>query len=206
MAMPDNDDAGLVSASSLKKNRGWTESMIGKLLGAPAVKKPNPHCDVGRPARFWDAETVELVELGNAFPELREAAARRSIAARNAASAATKKAIQIAKDLEIVVPDVPIDEVVRAANVEFERRTGGLALPTPSITDGALVAYAYLVTLVSPVFNALDESYRRTGVCAARKILANRIRASITEKYPELDRAADEFDSTDGAYDGKAFP
>jgi len=47
----------LVSASDLKRQRGWTEGLIGGLLGAPDALAPNPH-GFRSPMRFFAEDRV----------------------------------------------------------------------------------------------------------------------------------------------------
>jgi hypothetical protein len=41
--MPSVSDQRLVRASDLKRQRGWTETLVVALLGAPDALSPNPH-------------------------------------------------------------------------------------------------------------------------------------------------------------------
>ncbi len=52
----------VISASDLRRQRGWTETLIGALLGAPDAHCPNPHgwrspMRLYREDRVLDAET-----------------------------------------------------------------------------------------------------------------------------------------------------
>ena len=51
----------LISASDLKRQRGWTETLVGGLLGAPDAHGPNPH-GFRAPMRFFRDDRVESAE------------------------------------------------------------------------------------------------------------------------------------------------
>src|SRR5918912_132283 len=56
----------LVSASDLKRQRGWTETLVVTLLGAPDALCPNPH-GFRQPMRFYRADRVLAAEGEEAF-------------------------------------------------------------------------------------------------------------------------------------------
>ncbi len=51
----------LISASDLKRQRGWTEGLITALLGAPDAHGPNPH-GFRAPKRFYREDRVLVAE------------------------------------------------------------------------------------------------------------------------------------------------
>jgi hypothetical protein len=56
----------LVSASDLKRQRGWTEGLIGTLLGAPDALAPNPH-GFRAPMRYFAEDRALAAELEPPF-------------------------------------------------------------------------------------------------------------------------------------------
>lgn len=70
----------LVRASDLKRQRGWTDGLIGSLLGAPDALSPNPH-GWRAPMRWFRWDRVADAERAPAFAaraaELPEGAAWR---------------------------------------------------------------------------------------------------------------------------------
>jgi hypothetical protein len=56
----------LVSASDLKRQRGWTETLVSALLGAPDALCPNPH-GFRPPMRWYREDRVLDAEAGAAF-------------------------------------------------------------------------------------------------------------------------------------------
>lgn len=51
----------LISASDLKRQRGWTETLVSALLGAPDAHGPNPH-GFRAPMRFFREDRVLAAE------------------------------------------------------------------------------------------------------------------------------------------------
>lgn len=56
----------LVSASDLKRQRGWTETLVSALLGAPDAHGPNPH-GFRAPMRFYREDRVRAAEAEPPF-------------------------------------------------------------------------------------------------------------------------------------------
>lgn len=56
----------LISASNLKRQRGWTETLIAALLGAPDAHGPNPH-GFRAPKRYFREDRVLEAEAAPAF-------------------------------------------------------------------------------------------------------------------------------------------
>ncbi len=60
----------LVSASDLKRQRGWTETLVSGLLGAPDAHGPNPH-GWRAPMRFYREDRVVAAEREAPFARRR---------------------------------------------------------------------------------------------------------------------------------------
>lgn len=60
----------LVSASDLKRQRGWTETLVTVLLGAPDAHGPNPH-GWRAPMRFYREDRVLAAECEAPFARRR---------------------------------------------------------------------------------------------------------------------------------------
>ena len=56
----------LISASDLKRQRGWSETLVSGLLGAPDAHGPNPH-GFRSPMRFFREDRVLAAELEPPF-------------------------------------------------------------------------------------------------------------------------------------------
>jgi hypothetical protein len=56
----------LIRASDLKRHRGWTETLVVAVLGAPDALSPNPH-GFRAPMRWYREDRVLDAEAGEAF-------------------------------------------------------------------------------------------------------------------------------------------
>ena len=56
----------LITASDLKRQRGWTETLLASLLGAPDAHGPNPH-GFRPPMRYFREDRVLSAELDPVF-------------------------------------------------------------------------------------------------------------------------------------------
>jgi hypothetical protein len=74
-----------LSAAGLRA-RGWTAGMIRRLLGEPDLRRANPFSRTAPPTRLYSVERVEAAERSEEFRAVSAAAARRSAAAKEAAS------------------------------------------------------------------------------------------------------------------------
>ena len=54
------------------KSRGWSSTMIEKLLGKPDKKAPNPKSRKGAPMKFWALSRVKLCEENDLFNDLKK--------------------------------------------------------------------------------------------------------------------------------------
>ena len=63
---PGHRHLRLISASDLKRQRGWTETLVAELLGAPDALGPNPH-GFRPPMRFFREDRVLAAEAEPRF-------------------------------------------------------------------------------------------------------------------------------------------
>jgi hypothetical protein len=106
---PTKDVHLAIQASELLKRtelreRGWTSTMIARLLPEPDAVLPNPRYRSAAPMRLYRRERVELVEATAEFTRLRETGARR--AARSKASAA-RRAVELVGSARAYRPELP---------------------------------------------------------------------------------------------------
>jgi hypothetical protein len=62
----DGTQQRLIRASDLKRQRGWTETLVDAVLGAPDALSPNPH-GWRAPMRWYREDRVLDAETGSAF-------------------------------------------------------------------------------------------------------------------------------------------
>lgn len=82
----------MITQTTLKKDRGWTDGLIARFLGQPNRLAPNPHYRSGPKMKLF---TVERVEEAEQAPEvaaaLAKASARRTVASKSAKAVADAK-------------------------------------------------------------------------------------------------------------------
>lgn len=55
-----SDVSQMIAKATLKKERGWTDSLIARFLGEPDKTRPNPHYRTnGAPMRLFALKRVE---------------------------------------------------------------------------------------------------------------------------------------------------
>ena len=71
--------------------RGWTETLIRQLLGAPDNTRRNPYAGSAAPMRLYARTRVEAVEASPAWPTVQERVAQRKAAAAEAVETKTER-------------------------------------------------------------------------------------------------------------------
>src|SRR5689334_8856337 len=91
------------TASELHK-RGWTDSLVRRLLGDRDERKPNPHYRSGPPMRLYKTRRVERAEVSADFREAQEGLKCRREAARKSVATKQGKVEEYLEAIEIEVP------------------------------------------------------------------------------------------------------
>lgn len=102
--------ATIFSVAELKA-RGWSSTMIEKLMPEPDEVRDNPYVKSAPKMKFFFVATVKKIERRKSFQKLREKAATRS---QNGHAVADRKRIALLEtvnDLPIEVKVLPLDEV-----------------------------------------------------------------------------------------------
>lgn len=193
---------GQVSASELKA-RGWTETMIARLLGAPCATARNPHYPSAAPVRLYATERVLSAQHSPEFAKARSRAETASRRARKAHRAKAAALVQSAWQVELALPGAS-DEALRSdAEERLASRLAGQAL-LPMGEEELIAGYAVelLLEASEPAQWTLDEHFALSGVRAARAVLRKRILGLIAERHPWLSaECVRRFRSEDGSVD-----
>ena len=78
--MPDEH----YTLTQLKNERGWTDTIVRKLLGAPDATRPNSHCGSAAPVRLYLQARVNAIEQSEEWAALAQKASARRAAAEKA--------------------------------------------------------------------------------------------------------------------------
>ncbi|NKX55041.1 hypothetical protein [Arthrobacter mobilis] len=118
---PAGSDDFLI-AGDLKKDRGWTDTQIGKFLPEPDKLARNPRSRKAAPMKLYALERVLQVEATGEFQQARQASRNRQLAARERALARKKEAVAVAEALPLRINPEPWPVVQQKAIEHFNRR------------------------------------------------------------------------------------
>jgi hypothetical protein len=97
------------------KERGWTDGMIRKFLGEPDAMRPNPHYKCAAPMKLYELKRVERTERSKKYQAEKEASAQRRQSAAKGVTTKREKSIQFASTVEINVPLMDYNELLKKA-------------------------------------------------------------------------------------------
>ena len=98
------------------KERGWTESMIKKLLVYPDTEKPNPYYKSGSPMKLYSLNRIEKIEKTDNFKNIKEKMMVRKMAGLKSAAIKREKALQELDRIKITVKAIDGDLFELAIN------------------------------------------------------------------------------------------
>lgn len=159
-----------ISASGLKKSRGWTNTKIDRFLTNPDKTVTNPHYSSAPPMKLYDLERVKTVEMTSSFikhtPTMKQ-------------KHGVKKAVR-----------TKINKIIKWAetvNIEYDfpnttRYIKGSERQKVNHLRHECTSYEY----------DLDSTFGITGKDIAYPIIKNRILKMIAKRYPELSHEANQ--------------
>jgi hypothetical protein len=96
------------------KARGWTDSLIPAFLSKPDETRCNPKYSSAPRMKLYKKEGVEDVEISEEFKSPKEAANKRREAGKKAVQTKQARMDEYLANLEIDVPEMERDELIRA--------------------------------------------------------------------------------------------
>ncbi len=186
-------DPPQLNTKALIDVRGWTKTGIKKFLGAP-YRTEQCHRDyVGDYVVYWYLTTsVVAAEATPAFKAFQEKKAARSGAARKGVSAKYEKTMDFVHQLDIQVPQVDRETLVRRAcdfyNARANERGPGPASASID-SDPAFLAQItvdYIRQNLTDYEAALHAQFGKVGVEDAVEAIRNKVYTAIAEAYPDL--------------------
>ena len=186
-------DPPQLNAKSLIGKRGWTKTGIKKFLGAPYRTEQCHRDNVGDYVVYWYLTTsVVAAEATPAFKAFQEKKAARSGAARKGVSAKYEKTMDFVHQLDIQVPQVDRETLVRRAcdfyNARANERGPGPASASID-SDPAFLAQItvdYIRQNLTDYEAALHAQFGKVGVEDAVEAIRNKVYTAIAEAYPDL--------------------
>ena len=182
------------------KELGFTDKMIKSLLPEPEEKR-NPRYSSASPMLLWEEQTVLEIMRSDEFKDLYEKAQKRREGAYKAYSTKYDKTMaEISTKLkELEILDIPLSQIYEEAiesKYEYDNEIGKneyYSLQDYQCVDQAtkdrwavnyirheLMDYDYILYLIKG----------KVGVQDAYDMLYEAVTETISEKYPELSRAA----------------
>ncbi|MEU6059342.1 hypothetical protein [Streptomyces sp. NPDC047097] len=186
------------------RGRGWTDRMVGELLGWPDVQGRDPRRRSMAPVRLYLLARVEAVERSPEFAGRAEAAGRGGAAARAAAERRRQAVLAAVAAEPIRVPLLPVPELERRSArhgrllADASRSAPGVAPPDASASasrpvaragpPGALVRWQvdYLQHALGRYDALLDGLFGTVGRAEAERLLRRRILKAVAGAYPHL--------------------
>lgn len=165
--------------------RGWSDAMIGELLGQPDVQGRDPRRWSLAPVRLYLLARIEAVERTPEFLHAAAVAGRGSAAAGAGAEQRRRAVLAAIRAEPIEVPRLPAAELERRA-VRHRHLLG--ARGPGGITAGAMVRWqvGYLRQALARYETLLDGLYGDTGRAEAERLLRRRLYEAIAAAYPAL--------------------
>lgn len=191
------------------KGRGWTRSMIDRLLGEPDELRANPCYRSAAPMRLYRAERVEAAEASAEYGAIKAVAARRSAASAAAAAKRADALMDEAYEFEPTVPKMPIGTLVDRAceayrTLQLERGRDGWAGPNHEPQFLARICGNYLRHERSEYEQRLYVQRGKPGVAEAYEIVRKAVDAEIARVYPDLERQIAEWQALAAGTEGAA--
>ncbi|MFI8826148.1 hypothetical protein [Streptomyces sp. NPDC053431] len=167
------------------RGRGWSDAMIGELLGQADVQGRDPRRWALAPVRLYLLARVEAVERTPEFLGSAATAGRGSAAAGAGAERRRRAVLAAIRAEPIEVPRLPAAELERRA-VRHRHLLG--ARGPGGVTAGAMVRWqvGYLRHALSRYDTLLDGLYGDTGRAEAERLLRRRVYEAIAAAYPHL--------------------
>ncbi|SEK95414.1 hypothetical protein [Streptacidiphilus jiangxiensis] len=180
------------------RHRGWTPSMVAKLLGPPDLTVRNPHFRGAAPSRLYAVARVEAAEATDAFAALATAASRRAGCSRLASERRRRQILAEVEGVRIQVPRLTPECLTRRAVAHRNQRDAQRACrredhhAAPARADaaepGALRRWQvnYLRHALTEYDAVLDGLHGAAGRVEAEQALRRRVYEAIGATYPHL--------------------
>lgn len=179
------------------KERGWTDFLIRKLLGAPDASRPNPRFASAAPMRLYLRERVVAAEQSEQWAALAASVDRRRAGSQRAAETKTARLLAYVDGMDIQVPVLPMPDVLQSAcnnydDLQEEKafRRGFYdwkgATPDSDAVFLERITVNYLRHEFSHYDAELKRIFGRVEVNEAYVHLNNKVYAAIAAAYPDL--------------------
>lgn len=171
------------------KDRGWTPSMITKLLGEPDQTRKNPHYKKAAPMKLYSVERIERAETTSSYSALKRLATKRSIVSSKTADKKRQELLREISRITIRVTPMADDDLAKAAVASYNsrsRRQNEVATVHSEsfFLERIKVNYArHNLTIYDKQLQAL---FARIGRDEGLKLIRKKVYAAIAAEWPNL--------------------
>lgn len=178
------------------KARGWTKSMVRKLLGAPEKSVRNPFG--GPDINYWPLSRVAEIEKTPEFTKLLEAARKRSTKAKQVADARRQALLNRVEAMPISVMKILPQELLLNAlasynAIQVERGASNFASADSSPEFLDRIQLNYVRHELTRYDYHLAAVAGGIGVEEARDLIRDRVLEAIERVYPFLGNTIREY-------------
>jgi len=185
-----------ISYSQIKA-RGWTDSMIKKLLGEHDTEKDNPYYRSGSPMKMYLFDRVFYAEKTEEFAILKEKSKKRVLAGKNAAEKKRQELRDYINNLNISIPVYPYSELISLAcdsYNDFNRQKANMkgdffinyVNENSDESFLARICKNYLRHRCTNYERELDEMFGKIGRQEGHDLIQKKINDLIDKQYPDI--------------------
>jgi len=181
-------EPGYLTLNRLKE-RGWTPSMITKLLGNPDRTRKNPHYKKAAPMKLYSLQRIERAETTSNYSALKRLATKRSIVSTKTADKKRQELLREISRITIRVTPMADEELTKAAvnnyNLKSRRRNELATIHSESFfLERIKVNYArHNLTIYDKQLQAL---FARIGRDEGLRLIRKKVYAAIAAQWPDL--------------------
>ena len=182
------------------RSRGWTDTMIRRLLDDPDRRRPNPYYRSAAPMRLYRITRVEEMERSTTFVTWAGKAVLRSARAKAVAERKAQELLGQVATMQIVVPRLDVDRLRDKAIAQYNQRQQERTLngrretwqdvepasPASSPVFLERITVNYVRHRLTSYDRNLERVAGQIGVAQAVTAIRKRIYAAIAETYPHL--------------------
>lgn len=173
------------------KARGWTDSLISKLLGAPDETRRNPYYLSSPPQQLFLRRRVEAIEATAEFQDALEVTQKRRQAAKAAAEKRRERTLDAAEAIDIVVPKLERDKLIDRACKAYNGRKlfENDFVSADSTSDQEFldrICVNYIRHELTKYDSDMTSMQNLVGAAEARDIIREQVYYEISYVYPYL--------------------
>ena len=191
------------------KMRGWTDSIIKKLLGPHDLEKENPIYKYAKPMKLYLEERVLKTEETEEFKVLKEKSKTRSEAGKKVQDKKRQDFFNYIRNLNIHIPEYDYEHLVELACDSYNdfqkfkawRRGDYYSFDEPATSQSdekfiARICMNYLRHNCTRYDKELEKMFGKTGRAEGHDIIQNRINQEICRIYPEIKKHYPQYDTS----------